>query len=308
MTGAGRLSAFGLEIECDFPLPGMVPRPPAGRPLPALRLSRARIDELSPLIAEERVLRWLHVFDGRPYAMLEGPTGDVLVVYGSRAIFHLSADHRLLRCAVADEDEIAWQRVLLDTVLWTTSLLHGFALLHASAVETPAGALAFVGVSGGGKTSLAAECVRRGAGLFCDDILALERTGESLVARPGPPLMTLPRALAVDPLPGAAVIADCGDERWVRVDRPPSADLPLAAVVMLNRAAGEPARCEAIPATTMDLLAHGVWLSGHDDGERRRFELFGLLAATTPVLALTADPSVTPAQLADLVDAEISLR
>ena len=68
--------------------------------------------------------------------MLEGADGDVLIRYGHRAFFHLSADRRVLRCAPTERDDPIWQRVLLDTVLWTASLLRGYELLHASAVQT----------------------------------------------------------------------------------------------------------------------------------------------------------------------------
>lgn len=153
--------------------------------------------------------------------MLEGPEGDILFDYGRRALFHLSADHRVLRCAPAGGTGCAWQRVLLDTILWTVSLLRGFELLHASAVETPAGIVAFVAVSGGGKTSLAAECLRRGAALFCDDILALDDPDGQVVGHPGPPLMNLPLPLTVESLRQAEVIDYFGDEKWVKLVVPP---------------------------------------------------------------------------------------
>ena len=81
---------------------------------------------------------------------------------GTARIFHLSTDGRVLRCAPTDRDDPIWQRVLLDTVLWTVSLLRGYEQLHASAVRTADGVIAFTAGSGGGKTSLAAEFLRRG--------------------------------------------------------------------------------------------------------------------------------------------------
>lgn len=291
------LSAFGLTIESDFALPGAEPAAP-GREL-ALRL--AGQDELVALTAEPRVLRGLHVFDDCPYAMLEGSDGDVLIWYGQRAFFHLSADGRVLRCAPTERDDPVWQRVLLDTVLWTASLLRGYELLHASAVRTANGVVAFLAASGGGKTSLAAEFLRRGAALYTDDILALELRDGGVVAHRGPALMNLPRHLVPEIAGEANVLADFGEEQWVRIQRPALSAEPLAAVVIVARAVGLDTRCVRAENTALALLAHLVAFPHLAERERTRFELYASLASRTPLLELTADPSVPTAELADLV-------
>lgn len=301
------LRAFGLDLQADFAVPGAsrgtdgVPR---GRPL-ALRWVLAA--ELQPLVAEPRILRWLHVFEGRPYAMLEAADGDILFVYGGDAMFHLSADRAVLRCAHDGGPGMSWQRVLLDTVLWTTSLMAGYELLHAGAIATRAGVVAIVAESGAGKTSLVAECVARGAALFCDDILALEQTGGGVLAHPGPPVMNLPGAVPAGRLGDAEVLDRFGDEQWVRVGRVAAGPAPLHAVVLLRRAAGETARCIPLDATLLDLLPHAVWLWPAPGRERRRFELFGQLAAGARVLRLAADPALSTAGLADLLEQRIGL-
>jgi len=305
MTEGSRLSAFGLEIEADFALPGM--HPPSQSSLEAsLALRLVEQSELAPLGGEKRILRHLHVFDDCPYAMLEGSAGDMFIRYGRRALFHLSADRRLLRCAPAARDDPTWQRVLLDTVLWTVSLLRGFELLHASAIGTPRGVVAFVAISGGGKTSLAAEWLRRGSSLFCDDILALEDSNGEVVGHPGPPLLNLPGELAPDSVGDAQVIAELGDEQWVAVNAPSAVPQPLAAVVLIERAAGREARCSPVVGTTLTLLPHAVGLTHVAERPERRFQLFGKVVATTPVLSLTADPSVPTSALADLIEDELA--
>jgi hypothetical protein len=298
--GKGRsceLSAFGLTIESNFALPGAEPAVP-GREL-ALRL--AGRDELKALATEPRVLRGLHLFDDCPYAMLEGSDGDVLIWYGHRALFHLSADRRVLRCAPTARDDPVWQRVLLDTVLWTASLLRGYEQLHASAVMTANGVVAFLAASGGGKTSLAAEFLRRGAALYTDDILALELRDGGVVAHRGPALMNLPRHLVPDIAGEANVLADFGEEQWVWVQRPALSAERLAAIVIIARTAGLATRCVRAENTALTLLAHLVSFPHLVERERTRFELYASLASTTPVLELTADPSVSTAELADLV-------
>ena len=294
--GGRELSAFGLTIESDFALPGAEPAAP-GRDL-ALRF--AGRDELEALAAEPRVLRYLHLFDDCPYAMLEGPDGNMLICYGHRAIFHLSTDGRVLRCAPTERNDPIWQRVLLDTVLWTVSLLRGYEQLHASAVRTANGVVAFTAASGGGKTSLAAEFLRRGAALYTDDILALEQRDGVVVAHRGPALMNLPRSLVPEIAGEANVLADFGEEQWVQVQRPALSAEPLAAVVIVARAAGLDTHCVRAENTALALLAHLVGFP-YLERERTRFELYASLASTTPVLELTADLSVPTAELADLV-------
>lgn len=294
------MGAFGLAVESDFELPGFregTPQP-AGRAL-ALRLDAP--EELLRLVDEPRVLRYQFAFDGAPYALLEGPSGDVLMCYGDRALFHLSADRQLLRCAPTRRDDPTWQRVLLDTVLWTASLLGGRELLHASSVQTPGGVVAFVAGSGGGKTTLAVEHLRRGHPLFCDDILALEVVGDRVLGHPGPPLMNLPAALAGEFTESATLVADFGDEQWTELDATATTAQPLAAIVLLSRAPGLEARCAPLDGSKLGLLHHMVRFRHLAERERTRFELMATLTSTVPVLDLTADPSVTPAALADLV-------
>ena len=305
-TGRWRLSAFGLAVESEFALPGG--HDDDGRSLPREQLVLRLVsrEELEPLAREARVLSWLYVFDDCPYAMLEGADGDVLLHYGHRALFHLSADRQVLRCAPTDIDEPTWQRVLLDTVLWTASLLRGYELLHASAVQTESGVVAFLAGSGGGKTTLAAEHLRRGSVLFCDDILALDDSGPHVVGAPGPPVMNLPRHLVHDLVGESNVIADFGEEQWVVVDRPPLAAQRLAALVVVDRAAGRQSACSELEATSLTLLPHAIRYPDLPVRERRRFEICGRVATTTAVLHLTAEPSVPTGVLADLVEERIA--
>jgi hypothetical protein len=299
----GYLDAYALEVETDIALPGLQATRP-GRPH-CVTLRAVPASELPSLLDEPRYLRNLQAYDGAAFAMVEGPEGDVLFAYGRSALFHLSADLTVLRVAVGAHNDPAWQRVLLDTVLWTVSLLRGFELLHASAVTINHGLIALVARTGGGKSSLAAEFQGRGATLFSDDIVALEMAGGEVIAYPGPPLVNLPRVLAPAQV-GGTVLADFGEERWVELDRAPVAAAPLAAVVLVNRVRGDTARCVATDATSLTLLPHAVSLPHLADRARRRFDIFGSVIANAPVLSLHADPSVPPSELADLIDRRLA--
>jgi hypothetical protein len=196
--------------------------------------------------------------------------------------------------------------VLLDTVLWTTSLYAGYELLHASAVATEHGIVAFVADQGGGKTTLAAEFVHRGGTLFADDIVALDDSGGTVIGHPGPAVMNLPIAIDLSHISGAKPLATFGDERWIELPPTPQSPTQLAAIVLVRRAdTAATARCRRIPATTLTLLPFAVSLPHLTVRGRRRFELFGALADTTPVLELTGGLQTPPAELADAVDQQL---
>jgi hypothetical protein len=233
-----------------------------------------------------------------------GARGDYLMTYGDEAVFLLSADVRELRCAPAEHPGAAWQRFLLDTVLWSASLLSGIELLHASAVQGTAGVAAFAGFSGSGKTSLAVELVRRGGALFSDDILALPPRAGELQAHPGPALMNVPRE--PETCDGLAdlghVLAQFPGEDWVTVARAAAAPDRIAAVCLLGRGAGRTLALRRLQPTVLDLLPFTLGFPHLSGRMRQRFTLFAQVAAEIPIYELSAPPGAPPASLADLVE------
>ena len=69
---------------------------------------------------------------------------------------------------------------LLGSAMGALLYQRGLFPLHGSAVETPWGAMIFVGVQGAGKSTLAAEFHRKGYRLLSDDVCAVEATPEGL--------------------------------------------------------------------------------------------------------------------------------
>jgi hypothetical protein len=72
------------------------------------------------------------------------------------------------------------------TVLPTALQALGREILHASAVLTPAGVVAFSGNSGAGKSTLAYLMSRRGHRAWADDAVMFERTADGMKALPLP--------------------------------------------------------------------------------------------------------------------------
>ena len=133
------------------------------------------------------------------------------------------------------------RHLLIDQVLPHLVSL-GRAVLHGSAVAIDGRAIVFVGVSGAGKSSLAAGLVRRGAALVADDHIPLERVGDAYLAHPsysGLRLWEDSAALASGQATDLPTVAQYTDKRRWSPSTEPAADaLPLQAVVVLDHEVG----------------------------------------------------------------------
>ncbi len=293
-------SAFGLDLRSELPLPGMQAAAHPRGPTVSLRLSDP--DEIACAWpgAVDRLVGTLP--DGCRCVAEVAQSGERRLTYGDRAVYLLSADTTTIVCAPDEVAEPSWQRFLLDAVLLKASEAHGLNALHASAVEGPDGVLAFATRSGGGKSSLAAELVRRGYPFFTDDALTMDRGDGHVRAHPAPPLMNFPLAhpegFSATDL--GAVQAIFGAEAWVAVRNAASAPRPVASIHLLDRRPGLRPGVDLLPASPVHLLPHA--LTGGGSRAASRFELLADLAADAAVYHLRADPEIRVAQLADLVE------
>jgi hypothetical protein len=238
--------------------------------------------------------------DGRRVRVAQAADCSQRIEYGDDALFQLGADDATVQCAPAVVEDPHWKRFFLDTVLWWLCLSRGRHALHASAVESDGCLLAFAGATGGGKTTLAAELLRRGWSLFSDDVVVLERRpDDTAIAHPGPGLMNLPWAIG-DPDQLGRCIARFDEQRedWIAVERSSTAPRELTALVLLRRAPGLATSLEQRDGSMIDLLPH-LW--GLPGDLQRHFHAAGDLVAETPTFTLDADVDIEPAVLADLV-------
>ncbi|HVO55202.1 MAG TPA: hypothetical protein VMT37_12400 [Solirubrobacterales bacterium] len=277
--------AYGVELACDFPIPGALAEPP---PVPGLRVVGARALEPAGVAslwsgAEGVPLHEAVVGEGTELVVERGRRGDHLVRSGDHR-FHLSPDLAVLTCTPPAATDEGWQRLLCDWAPYLIASLGGTACLHASGVETGAGVIALAGRSGAGKTTLAAELVERGASFFCDDVLALTADAREPWAHPGAPF---------------ACIDGRDGERWVAVPGAATEPAPLAAVVVVDRRAVGPARPRLGRAEFVDLRALAIGIGSATGRERQLFEVLGAIAATARLLRLEADSAVGPGSLVE---------
>jgi hypothetical protein len=313
------LAAFGLSLRFETPPPGAWEARPSREPsLPSLQIRSVTAQAIEQNWSVLEEIGWEGMIDGAPFVVERGAAGDHRFVHGAhpdqhgapstetRAVHHLSPDASVLQCAPSDPADPSWWRVVLDSVLFTVALLQGYEALHAAAVATPDGVIAITAASGGGKSTLLTELLRRGLALMADDVLVLEsRTDAPPLAHPGAPLMTVPAN--TDPAPGA-LIASIGEERWIAVPVH-TEPLPLKALVVLDRRPGvEPpgSRVSGIHPSLQKIedplapLLRSLMSFPHSpERQRTRFELASVLASRTALWRLTADLGVPAGVLAD---------
>jgi hypothetical protein len=112
--------------------------------------------------------------------------GSVYVCWKEHFEFVVSASAKLILWRKLREvsNEVFFT-YFLSQVLSYCLLAHGIEPLHATAIVVDGQAVAFLGSSGIGKSSLAAAFMQKGYLLLTDDVLALEFRGENVWARPG---------------------------------------------------------------------------------------------------------------------------
>jgi hypothetical protein len=180
-------SAFALTVQSAFPLPGLTPSSngaeAGGDREIALALSP---DPADPFEGAERLQEW-HYPDGTLGLTIDrdGERGYRFYLYGA-GVFVLAADggRVLLHLDPDRVDAWDWRRYLIGQVLPFAALLHGLEVFHASAIEIDGGAVLLLGGSGLGKSTLALNMHLGGAGFLADDSVAIELTGDRLVAHP----------------------------------------------------------------------------------------------------------------------------
>jgi hypothetical protein len=301
--------AYGLALRSSFALPGMEPTGEQGLPVLELEL-------VSPA---QLALAWSgpdgppawrgRLGDGSDLEIQYGSAGDLLFTNGERARFRLDAGKRSLMCASLHPG-LDWQRTLLTKVLSSISVMRGYEALHASAVDSPSGAVAIAAPTGMGKTTLALELMRRGWPLLSDDVLALASSPTGVLAYPATPHMNVaPSSLeGLAPQDVGGTLAILAGEHWLAAHDCARQARPMRAICLLERGPGLSLDLELLPPNPLPLAPYVLGLTGDVERERRRFELYADLMGSVTLMRLTCDASARPADLADLIQGALADR
>jgi hypothetical protein len=157
--------AYGLSIHADLVCPELPPLPhPAGDPDVTIRVLDREATALCPL----------------PDRRYEVQPGHFQLDVPGVARYSVEDGKRILIEPLPDSTPEKIRLFLLGSTMGALLYQRGLYPLHGSAVETPWGAMIFVGVQGAGKSTLAAEFHRQGYRLLSDDVCAVERATDGL--------------------------------------------------------------------------------------------------------------------------------
>jgi hypothetical protein len=299
-----RGSAFGLDLRGSFEAPGLldgVAAPTAPGSALLELCGRAELAALWPRDGAESVVDAPLGGGGLRLGIeRHADAGWMLQVPGWGA--HLiSPTGDRVRSAPPCQEPWRWQRLLTGQVLPLAATLQGLEVLHASAVAMGGGAVALVGASGAGKTSLAIRLAMAGAAVVSDDVLALRAVDGRVLAHPGPPLVNVPpdwpeRDVA---LIGRRVGRD--EAGWRVCVARARGSLPLRAVFFLRR--GETPSVRPLPDVGPLPLLRNIFSSALRTPKRleRQLALCATVAAGVPCFELAVAPGQSPAESARLV-------
>ncbi|HUF24463.1 MAG TPA: hypothetical protein VMN81_10075 [Vicinamibacterales bacterium] len=174
--------------------------------------------------------------------------------------------------------------LLLHQVLPLAVSRTGRLVLHACAVDTPAGTLAFLGESGAGKSTLAAAFCRRGFALVADDALAVDLRGAGIGVWPTADGLRLWEDMSEAAPAGIGEPSNAAGKR-----RAPAAlateRSPLARVYLLATSEDDRAAVTDVPPATarIEMLSHLFRLDVTDREESRRlFDAVHRVASHVP--------------------------
>ena len=252
---------------------------------------RDALERAAQYIPDEQKSRWAQ------YAAL--PDGSAYRRWSNLFEFLVTADARHIYAHAVNgvEDEAMLAYLLVDALSFSMVRL-GWEPLHATAVFTDHGVVAFLGNSGDGKSTLAALLVRHGGKLVTDDMLVLAHDSRGWLAQPGPPRLKLYQAMVdhlFGPAPNRVAMNPETTKLIIPLDTCQCATEAhgLQAIYILTREADQhpdrPVIQRLSPATAFPrLLAH---TAGHYPSEkerlRRQFEFATDVVRQVPIKTLS---------------------
>ena len=142
---------------------------------------------------------WLEVCDAPPdpaaidpestaledaWPLIQREAAGYRLSFDEDSVFWVAENGRTIRCFTGSTPTHTRNHYLLDHVLPRALHLMGKSPLHATAVTTSVGVLAFVGETGMGKSTIAAAFASLGSSLVSDDCLVLHEQEGRILAVP----------------------------------------------------------------------------------------------------------------------------
>ena len=264
----GSYTAYGLRIRSEIALP-FLPAPPAAEPDVVIRVGAGPAALPAPAAAGP--------------APWQAAPGAFLLDVDGVARYHVR-DGREIVVEPAGSGGDALSTFLLGSVLGACLQQRGILTLHASAIETDAGAVLFAGASGSGKSTLLAALLERGYAMLADDVtgVVFDAGGRPTALSAFPAVRLWDDALEalVWPAGSAGRVRKELDKRVVPVDRFCRAPLGVRAVFTLASHNRDAIEIEpAPPALAFGALLRHTYRKRYLAGAGRQPEHFRAVAA-----------------------------
>lgn len=312
-----RYSIYGLQLEADYPVPGLVAARTVSQADLRLRLGSMpswldeKLDGAEALYASARVDD-----HGKPSLLcskLDGGAYFRLLYYdGTEFLIDRRGTRAWARWPnrATVEDTAVY---LLGPVMGLVLRLRGKACLHASAVKIGDSAIALAGPSGSGKSTTAAAFARLGFPILSDDVAPVSHEGGRFMIDAGYPRLRLwPESVnslygSADALP---LLTPSWDKHYLSLTedgyRFQQDALPLGAVYLLGERTTAPEAPIIRPvrkrAAVIDLVANAYASYFLDKAMRaHEFRFLSRLADEVPVRVIT--PSSDFSRLPELCGA-----
>jgi hypothetical protein len=239
--------------------------------------------------------RWVSV-DGEETSLFFRESGNYLVRFPDMADFRISLDQQEVHCTptpgMSDQD-IA--DLYFNQIVPLVMGCQGEPVLHASAVAIDGRAVAFLGPTRRGKSTLAAAFAKAGNPFLTDDGLILDRSGAEYMVRPRAPVLRLCADSEAVVLRNAEPPADA-DEMKTRISAGwciayQGEPLPLAAIyLMIEPETPDQTQIERLPrpAAVSELLKHSFILDV-EDRDRVKLLFQRLVALAEQIDCFTLD-------------------
>lgn len=142
-------------------------------------------DEPRDVLSPPSWLNHWYLYDGSIWLSFAKIQDGYLLRFPTLADFIVSRDGRNISCILIEEcPQETIRHLLLNQVIPIVLSQLGKLVLHASACATPQGVMAFMGVTGMGKSTLAASFGLKGFAVLTDDCLLVQERGEKVISIP----------------------------------------------------------------------------------------------------------------------------
>ncbi len=234
--------------------------------------------------------------DGTVWTEFYRDANGYLLRFPGLADFEVSADGtEVIAHPVKGTDEPTLEHLYVNQLVPLALSRQGRPAFHASVVTVPGGAVAFLGKTGMGKSTLAASFALNEAKFLTDDALLIEETADSCLAMPSHASLRLwedsVEALIHDGHPQADAISFSSKARLLAGDALAYSDKPqtLLAAFVLERNDAPAAAIRALTGLERNMAWVGnSFLLDIEDREllARHFEWTGRIADRVPTFAL----------------------